>query len=161
MRVSKKRSCWHFDQFGKYRVGYAAPLLGGVRCLFLSVIFLLWKKRQSEAMLADMPRRFNRSRNSASVISGFTVTASKINCEYVSMRCDLRSPPWRLGRCRQLLEATVPADRANTKMLGSLSTGQATINCGDHPLAKINGKRLGHACWPPSPARSLNLTRAI
>ncbi len=41
----------------------AAPLLGGVRCLFLSVIFLRWKKRQSEAMLADIPRRFNRSRN--------------------------------------------------------------------------------------------------
>jgi hypothetical protein len=71
----------------------AAPLLGGVRCLFLSVILLRWKKRQSEAMPADIPRRFNRSRNSASVISGFTATASKINCEYVSMRCDLRSLP--------------------------------------------------------------------
>ena len=57
----------------------AAPLLGGVRCLFLSVIFLRWKKRQSEAMLADIPRRFNRSRNSASVISGFTVTARSRN----------------------------------------------------------------------------------
>ena len=28
---------------------FAAPLLGSVRCLFLSVIFLRWKKRQSEA----------------------------------------------------------------------------------------------------------------
>ena len=46
----------------------AAPLLGGVRCLFLSVIFLRWKKRQSEAMPADIPRRFNNSCNSASVI---------------------------------------------------------------------------------------------
>jgi hypothetical protein len=114
------------------------------------VIFLRWKKRQSEAMLADMPRRFNRSRNSASVISGFTATASKINCEYVSMRCDLRSPPWRLGTmspaslrrpCQRIaLAALTP------KMLGSLSTGQATINRGDHSLAKINRKRLGHAC---------------
>jgi hypothetical protein len=46
-------------------------------------------------------------------------------------------------------EVTAPADRAgraDTKTLGSLSTGQATINRGDHPLAKINGKRLGHAC---------------
>ena len=75
----------------------AAPLLGGVRCLFLSVIFLRWKKRQSDAMPVDIPRRFNSSRNSASVISGFAVTASKINCECASMRCDLRSPPWRLG----------------------------------------------------------------
>jgi len=75
----------------------AAPLLGGVRCLFLSVIFLRWKKRQSEAMPADIPRRFNNSCNSASVISVFTVTASKINCECASIRCDLRSPPGRLG----------------------------------------------------------------
>ena len=75
----------------------AAPLLGGVRCLFLSVIFLRWKKRQSEAMPADIPRRFNNSCNSASVISAFTVTASKINCECASIRCDLRSPPGRLG----------------------------------------------------------------
>lgn len=33
----------------------AAPLLGGVRCLFFSVIFLRWKKRQSDAMPADIP----------------------------------------------------------------------------------------------------------
>ncbi|MEY9248663.1 hypothetical protein ABIF29_002668 [Bradyrhizobium elkanii] len=55
------------------------------------------KKRQSDAMPADIPRRFNSSCNSASVISGFAVTASKINCEWASIRCDLRSPPWRLG----------------------------------------------------------------
>ncbi|YBW40172.1 hypothetical protein ACMYR2_2700 [Nitrobacter sp. TKz-YC01] len=127
----------------------AAPLLGGVRCLFLSVIFLRWKKRQSEAMPADIPRRFNRSRNSASVISGFTATASKINCEYVSMRCDLRSPLAFRNDVASFFEATAPADRAgraDTKMLGGLSTGQATINRGDHPLTKINGKRLSHAC---------------
>ncbi|MGY3582514.1 hypothetical protein ACVIGB_008421 [Bradyrhizobium sp. USDA 4341] len=75
----------------------ATPLLGGVRCLFLSVIFLRWKKRQSDAMPADIPRRLNNSRNSASVISGFAVTASKINCACPSMRWDLRSPPCRLG----------------------------------------------------------------
>src|SRR4029078_6557192 len=75
----------------------AAPLLGGVRCLFLSVIFLRWQKRQSEAMPGDIPRRVNNSCNSASVLSVFTVTASKINCECASIRCDLRSPPGRLG----------------------------------------------------------------
>jgi hypothetical protein len=32
------------------------------------------------------------------------------------------------------------------RMLGGQSTGQTTINRGDHSLAKINGKRLGHAC---------------
>ncbi|EAQ33695.1 hypothetical protein NB311A_00150 [Nitrobacter sp. Nb-311A] len=31
-------------------------------------------------------------------------------------------------------------------MLGGLSTGQATINRGDHPSTKINRKRLGHTC---------------
>jgi hypothetical protein len=43
----------------------AASLLGSVRCLFLSVIFLRWKKRQSDAIPADTPRRLSRSRNSA------------------------------------------------------------------------------------------------
>ncbi|MDA9489692.1 hypothetical protein XI08_11230 [Bradyrhizobium sp. CCBAU 11361] len=39
------------------------------------------------------------------------------------------------------LEATAPADRAgcaDTEARGSLSTGQAAVNRGYHPLAKIN-----------------------
>jgi hypothetical protein len=50
-----------FERIFRRGIYIAAPLLGGVHCLFLSVIFLRWKKRQSEVMLADIPRRFNRS----------------------------------------------------------------------------------------------------
>ncbi|MCP2001168.1 hypothetical protein J2S34_003654 [Nitrobacter winogradskyi] len=74
----------------------AAPLLGSVRCLFKCDLSAL-EETPKRSNAGDIPGRFNRSRNSASVISGFTATASKINCEYVLMRCDLRSPPWRLG----------------------------------------------------------------
>jgi hypothetical protein len=75
------------------RAAFISPLLG-VRCPFFKCD-LSALEETPESMLADIPQRFNRSRNSASVISGFTVTASKINCEYLSMCCDLWSPPWR------------------------------------------------------------------
>ena len=42
-----------------------------------------------------------------------------------------------------------------------LPAGQAAINRGNHTLAKVKRKRLGHACRPPAPARSLNLTRDL
>jgi hypothetical protein len=67
----------------------------------------------------------NRSRNSASVIPGFTVTASKPIGEDA-----LRSAVSALA---SFFEATVPADRAgcaDTQVLGGLSTAQATINHG-------------------------------
>ncbi|WP_375779167.1 hypothetical protein ACE103_09275 [Bradyrhizobium sp. ma5] len=38
----------------------AAPLLGGVRCLSLSVIFLRWKERRSDAMPARYSTRFQQ-----------------------------------------------------------------------------------------------------
>src|SRR5688500_17078287 len=129
----------------------AAPLLGGVRCLFLSVIFLRWKKRQSEAMPADIPRRFNnlllqlgerdirlhRHRVQNQLLMCFDPLRSAVTAR--SFRSDVAS----------FLETTAPADRAgrtDTKTLGGPPTGQAIVNRGDHPLAKINGKRPGHAC---------------
>ncbi|KRQ17474.1 hypothetical protein AOQ71_01785 [Bradyrhizobium manausense] len=110
-----------------------APLLGGVRCLFLSVIVLRWKKRQSDAMPADIPRRFNSSCNSASVISGFAVTASnQLRMGFDALRFAVTALAFR-NDVANLLEATAPADRAgraDTKALGSLSAGHATVNRG-------------------------------
>jgi hypothetical protein len=51
------------------------------------------------------------------------------------------------------------AGGAHPKTLRRCSARQATVNRGDNSLAKINGKRFGHACRPPSPACSLNQTR--
>jgi hypothetical protein len=53
------------------------------------------------------------------------------------------------GDIANLLVATAPTDRtgcADTKAIGSLSTGQTPVNRGYNPSAKINGKRFGHAC---------------
>jgi hypothetical protein len=75
----------------------AAALFGGVRCLFLRVIFRRLKKRQSEATLAETPCSINFPRSSTSVMSDFAVTASRINRACASMRRDLRSPPCCLG----------------------------------------------------------------
>jgi hypothetical protein len=64
----------------------------------------------------------------------------------------------RTGRPHPLL----PADRtrrADAEPLGCLAA-RHTLGSGiDDPVAKIGGKGFGHACWPPSPACSLNQTR--
>lgn len=78
-------------------VHIATSLLGGVSRLFLSVIFLRWKNRQSEAMLALAPWSFSLSRNSASVMSDFVSTAFRIKGTCASMRRYLRSPSCCLG----------------------------------------------------------------
>src|SRR4029078_12627697 len=69
-------------------------------------------------------------------------TASKINCEYVSMRCDLRSRPWRLGTMPPA-SLRQPRHRiALAALTPKCSAAQVTINRGDHPL----GQRK--ATWP-------------
>jgi hypothetical protein len=52
----------------------AASLLGGVRRLFLSVIFRRLKKRQSEATPVTTPCSINLRRSSTSVMSDFAAT---------------------------------------------------------------------------------------
>src|SRR3954451_6529693 len=52
-----------------------------------------------------------------------------------------------------------PADRARgayAEPQCRLAAGHPALYCFHHTATKIKGKRLGHACRPPSPARSLN-----
>jgi hypothetical protein len=79
------------------RVHRVAALFGGVRRLFLRVILRRLKNRQSVPMATATPRSFSRSRSSASVMSLLAVTAERISSACASIRCEWRSPPWRLG----------------------------------------------------------------
>jgi hypothetical protein len=87
------------------RVRRATALLGGVRRLFLRVIFRRLKNRQSVPMATATPCPFSLSRSSASVISDIAAKAERISSAWASIRCDRRSPPWRLG-------ATSPSRRS-------------------------------------------------
>ncbi len=58
----------------------------------------------------------------------------------------------------------MPADRArgaHPEAGSSLTTGRSVLNGFDYTPAKINRQRLGHACPPPPPARSLNQIMAL
>ena len=79
------------------RVHRAAALFGGVRRLFLRVILRRLKNRQSVPMATATPRSFSRSRSSESVMSLLAATAERISSACASIRCEWRSPPWRLG----------------------------------------------------------------
>jgi hypothetical protein len=67
-----------------------------------------------------------------------------------------------LPLCRDvalLLQPVKPANRArcaHPKPFRRLAARKTMFNGIHHTAAKINRKRLGHACRPPSPARSLN-----
>jgi hypothetical protein len=108
----------------------------------------------------DIPRLLNLSGNSANVTSGRCVTAPKISSECTSVRCDLRSPPLWLGSdLALLLHFFAPAARtrsAHPKPLSGSSTRQTPVNGSNYTTAKINRQGFGHACWPLSPACSLN-----
>jgi hypothetical protein len=41
-----------------------------------------------------------------------------------------------------------------------MTTGKPIINGGQNTRAKVEGKRLGHEGWPPSPALILNQIKA-
>ncbi len=64
----------------------------------------------------------------------------------------------RAGRPDPLLP-TDRTRRADAEPLGCLAARHTLGSSIDDPAAKISGKGFGHACWPPSPACSLNQTR--
>jgi hypothetical protein len=70
------------------------------------------------------------ARNSASVISGRPVTASKMSAERASVRCDLRSPPCRLGAISPF-DATSPA--SGSRSMRSPQTSQRPYDLTSHP----------------------------
>src|SRR3954453_22138361 len=73
-------------------------LLGGMRCLFLRVIWWRRQKRQSALTLTWAPFSANRAFNSGRVMSGTAASAAWISSAWASVRRESRSPPCGLGR---------------------------------------------------------------
>jgi hypothetical protein len=110
-----------------------------------------------------MPRSLSFPLSSASVVSGCCTTTPRMKAASASMRRDLRSPPWFLGT-RARPERTCATQRI---ALDALTPNRAAAWRHDLPLAtasttrsQIQGQRSSHACWPPSPACSLNHSQA-
>ncbi|WP_143271096.1 hypothetical protein [Bradyrhizobium brasilense] len=82
-------------------------------------------------MPADIPRRFNGSRNSASVISGFASTLqNRLRMCFDALRFAVAAPAFR-NDVANFPKVTAPANRAgraDAKTLGGLPTGQTTLN---------------------------------
>src|SRR5215210_7165018 len=93
-------------------------LLGGMRRLFLRVIWCRRQKRQSALTLTKAPCAAKRAFNSGRVMSGTSASAAWIRSAWASVRCESRSPPCGLGRAspparripcqRMALEALTP-----------------------------------------------------
>jgi hypothetical protein len=73
-------------------------LLGGMRRLFLRVIWCRRQKRQSALTLTKAPCWAKRAFNSGRVMSGTSASAAWIRSAWASVRCESRSPPCGFGR---------------------------------------------------------------
>jgi hypothetical protein len=73
-------------------------LLGGMRRLFLRVIWCRRQKRQSALTLTRAPCSAKRAFNSGKVMSGTSASAAWISSAWASVRYESRSPPCGFGR---------------------------------------------------------------
>src|SRR3954468_12687039 len=73
-------------------------LLGGMRRLFLRVIWWRRQKRQSALTLTCATCSAKCAFNSGRVMSGTSAKAAWIRSAWASVRCESRSPPCGLGR---------------------------------------------------------------
>jgi hypothetical protein len=90
-----------------------------------------------ESVPMATPRSFSRSRSSASVMSLLAATAERISSACASIRCEWRSPPWRLG-------LTSPSRRPIARHRIALdaltrSTRQPALNRANDTSTKVNG----------------------
>src|SRR5262249_29966580 len=72
-------------------------LLGGVRGLFMSVIFRRWKKRDNAETLKACPSAASAAFNSSNVLSGLAAISARMRLACASIACERRSPPCGFG----------------------------------------------------------------
>ena len=131
---------------------------------FLRVILRRLKNRHSEPMATATPRSYNPSRSSANVTSDFAAKAERISSTCASIRCEWRSPPWRLG-----VTAPSPFSWARQRIaLDGLAPNRSAAARHDNPPsispndAPTSGQPI--KLWPckpaSSPASSMNQNQA-
>jgi len=112
-------------------------LLGGMRRLFLRVIWCRRQKRQSALTLTCAPFSAKCAFNSGKVMSGTSASAARIRSAWASVRRESRSPPCGLGR------ASPPARRipCQRMALDALTPNRAAAWRQDKPASMADRTR--------------------